>query len=234
MHTFTASQSIGEIVTALPKASDIFREYNIDFCCGGHRNLSEAVRAQALNEQEILEKLEEACMETRNLTEGPDFGKMPPEALIDYIVSTHHAFLKRILPELGELTARLLRVHGPRHRNLFEVYKLFHGLKVELEQHLVKEEEILFPMLKQYGSTPSERILNDIGKVMAETEGEHETAGTVLKELRKVTGEYTVPEDGCETYRLTFHKLEELEADLFQHIHLENNILFKEVSSVAL
>lgn len=151
---------------------------------------------------------------------------MSHSELIDYIVSTHHVFVKRILPELSELTTKILRVHGPSHSDLFKVHKLFHNLKTELEQHLIKEEEILFPMIKEYDEKSSAELLDRINTVMKETEDEHETAGGVLKELRKVTQEYNVPEDGCITYCKTFDKLQELEADLFQHIHLENNILF--------
>ena len=233
MNTFNTSQSIGEIISMMPKASEVFKEYNIDFCCGGHRPLSEAIKAQKLNDREVLQKLDEAYEETRRFANQVDFRKMSPGELIDYIVNTHHVFVKRVLPELSELTTKILRVHGPSHSDLFKVHKLFHNLKTELEQHLIKEEEILFPAIKEYAEKPSEELLNRINTVMKETEDEHETAGGVLKELRKVTQEYHVPEDGCSTYCKTFDKLQELEADLFQHIHLENNILFRQLGLEA-
>lgn len=227
MNTFNSSQSIGEIVSAMPKASEVFKSFNIDFCCGGHRPLVEAIKNQDLNEQEVLRKLDEAYEETKRLANHVDFRNMSSSELIDYIVSKHHVFVKSILPELSELTTKILRVHGPNHTDLFKVHKLFHNLKTELEQHLIKEEEILFPLIKEYDARPSDEPLNRINTVIKETEDEHETAGNVLKELRKITNEYSVPEDGCSTYGKTFDKLQELEADLFQHIHLENNILFK-------
>ena len=229
MNAFNISQSIGEIVSMMPKASEVFKEYNIDFCCGGHRPLSEAIKEQKLNSQEVLQKLDAAYEETRKFANQVDFRKMSPGELIDYIVNTHHVFVKRVLPELSELTTKILRVHGPNHSDLFKVHKLFHNLKTELEQHLIKEEEILFPMIKEYDEKPSNELFSRINTVMKETEDEHETAGGVLKELRKVTQEYNVPEDGCSTYCKTFEKLQELEADLFQHIHLENNILFRQL-----
>lgn len=229
MNTFNMSQSIGEIVSMMPKASEVFKEYNIDFCCGGHRPLSEAIKQQKLNGQVVLLKLDEEYEKTRNFTNQVDFRKMSHNKLIDYIINTHHVFVKRVLPELSELTTKILRVHGPNHSDLFKVHKLFHGLKTELEQHLIKEEEILFPMIKEYEKKPSKELLKRISTVMEETEDEHEMAGGVLKELRKITQEYNVPEDGCSTYCKTFDKLQELEADLFQHIHLENNILFKQL-----
>ena len=104
-------------------------------------------------------------------------------------------------------------------------------LKAELEQHLIKEEESLFPLIKEYGRDPSAALLARINKVNRELEDEHEGAGNILKELRKITDDYKVPEDGCPTYFATFDKIKELEADLFQHIHLENNILFKKTGS---
>ena len=98
---------------------------------------------------------------------------------------------------------------------------------MELDQHLIKEEEILFPMMKEYSANASKELFGKIVSVLKETEDEHETAGNVLKELRSITQDYTVPADGCNTYSMTYRGLQELEEDLFEHIHLENNILFK-------
>lgn len=227
MNLINSNQSIGEIVSMLPKAGDVFKEYHIDFCCGGNRPLIDAIREQNLDEQAVMKKLSEAYEETRKLTNNVDFRTMPSSQLIDYIVNTHHIYLKTVLPELSDLTSTILRVHGPNHSELFKVHKLFHTLKTELEQHLIKEEAILFPMIKEYESSQSYELLKKIGDALKETEDEHETAGNVIKELRKITNDYSIPEDACGTYSRTFDKLKELEADLFQHIHLENNILFK-------
>ena len=152
---------------------------------------------------------------------------MSSSDMIDYIISKHHAFLKRNMPEVSELATTILRVHGANHNELFSVHKLFHTLKAELDQHMIKEEELLFPLIKEYENKPSKELLGKISKVMKETEDEHETAGGVLKELRKVTDQYKIPDDVCGTFRKTYEMLQEVEADLFQHIHLENNILFR-------
>ncbi|GAE86743.1 iron-sulfur cluster repair di-iron protein [Acetivibrio straminisolvens] len=232
MNTFNRSQSIGEIVSIMPKASEVFKEFNIDFCCGGHRSLSEVIKAENIDEQQLLRRLEAAYEESKNISNQTNFMEMPSTKLIDYIVSTHHVLLRRILPELSELTTKILRVHGSNHPNLFRVHKLFHSLKTELEQHLIKEEEILFPVIKEFDSKPSNELLNRISAVMKETEDEHDAAGDILKELRKTTNDYSVPNDGCNTYCRAFDKLQELEADLFQHIHLENNILFRRFNTI--
>jgi regulator of cell morphogenesis and NO signaling len=226
MKTFKTSQSIGEIVSIMPKASDIFKKYGIDFCCGGHHSLAEAIKEQNLDEGKLLGELDAAYEQTMELSERSDYRTMPLADLIDHIVATHHSYLKRMLPELSDLTTTILKVHGKNHPDLFRVHKLFHNLKMELDQHLIKEEEILFPMIKEYEADPSETLLKKISYVVRETEDEHEGAGDILKELRSVTEDYILPVDGCVTYGKTLKGLQELEGDLFQHIHLENNILF--------
>lgn len=229
MSQFNIEQSIGEIVTLLPKASEIFKEYRIDFCCGGHRPLSQAITEQNLNIEEILSRLEEAYKELQKNPDDVDLKAISNTELIDSYIMPHHVFTKLILPEISELATKILKVHGSHHKELFQIHKLVRNLEMELEQHLIKEEEILFPMIKDYDKNPSGELLDNIKEQVVETEAEHDGAGDILKELRKITGDYVAPADGCGTYRRTFEKLQDLEADLFQHIHLENNILFRKL-----
>jgi iron-sulfur cluster repair protein YtfE (RIC family) len=133
----------------------------------------------------------------------------------------------RILPELSEYVAKILRAHGANHNELFNVHKLFHTAKADLEQHLIKEEEILFPLIKDYDKAPTKDRLETIRKTLGETEAEHDAVGKILKEIRRITRDYSIPEDACTTFVKTYQRLQELESDLFQHIHLENNILFR-------
>lgn len=225
--SINTNQSIGEIVAMLPEASEVFRRYNIDFCCGGNRPLSAAIEEQKLDRAEVLQKLEEARHDTRELIKRVDFREMKSGKLIEYIVATHHAYLQKSLPETGELTSKILRAHGANHRELFRVHKLFNSLRTELEQHLIKEEELLFPLINKYQAEPSDELALEIRAVLVETEEEHEGAGDILKELRKLTGDYNVPKDGCRTFEMAYSMLQVLEGDLFRHIHLENNILFR-------
>lgn len=227
MTQFNTSQRIGDIVAIFPKGSEVFKKFNIDFCCGGNRPLAEAIQEQGLDADDVIKKLEEAYSQSKELAGEVDFLKMESGKLVEYIVNTHHAYLNRVLPEIGRLAAKVLRAHGSNHQELFRVHKLFNSLRTELEEHLIKEEELLFPLLKQYKEAASETILLNINTVMSETEDEHEGAGEILKELRKITADYNVPADGCRTFELMYTLLQELEGDLFQHIHLENNILFK-------
>lgn len=228
MNRFNSFQPVGEIVSIMPQASEIFKKYKIDFCCGGNRPLSDVLSELNLNEDELLKEIHDKLNEISSEKEVfIDFRKLTSSELIDHIENTHHAYTKKVLPELGELTTKILRVHSMNHEVLFKVHKLFSSLKADLEQHLLKEEEMLFPLIKKYDKNPSKQLLEKIGEIIKETEDEHDSAGDVLKELRKITDDFEVPEDGCNTYLLTFKLLEELESDLFQHIHLENNILFK-------
>lgn len=227
---FSASQTVGEIAAMMPKATEVFKQYSIDFCCGGNRKLSEAIKEKNLNESEVLNKLGDAWSESRTIREnGRNFGDMSSDELISIIESMHHAYLKKVLPELGGLTLKIMNVHGRKHFALFSVHKLFSTLRTELEMHLVKEEEILFPQIREYCEKADSHGLDTISQIIADIEKEHEAAGDILKELRKITEDYKVPDDGCSTYAEAFRRMEELEADLFQHIHLENNILFKDL-----
>ncbi len=225
---FTGNDKIGEVVARFPGASNIFKEYNIDFCCGGNRSLSLAFKQQNLNEEEVLAKLNQAYERALKLQEGSrDWREASSAELIDYIVNTHHAYLQKELPLLSEFVTKILRVHGPTHGEvLSRLYKLFHSLKMELDQHLIKEEEVLFPLIRQYEQNPSEELRAKAAAELNDLESEHQSAGDILKEMRAITDGYTLPEGACRTYTLTFHKLAELESDLFEHIHLENNILF--------
>lgn len=231
IQTFNGSENIGDIVTVFPGASNVFKAYGIDFCCGGGRPLTDAITKQQLDASEVLERLNAAFVWSKERGQsGVDWQHAPYGEMIDHIVDTHHAFLQKELPVLGEFTTKILRVHGAGHPELAKVHKLFHELKMELEQHLIKEEELVFPLIKEFEASGAAETKERIRSTIDELESEHSAAGDILKELRRITQDYTLPEGACRTYTLTFQKLEELESDLFQHIHLENNILFPRVT----
>jgi regulator of cell morphogenesis and NO signaling len=228
MDNITSSEKIGDIVARFPKAGEIFTEYSIDFCCGGNRLLSEAIKEQGLDEKEILGRLGKSYQETLGLDQKDvDWRQASATKLIDHILNTHHVYMRRELPLLSDLSTTILRVHGASHGEvLSKVHRLFHNLKMEIDQHLIKEEEIVFPLIKDYAVNPNSSQLKKIVDLNSELMKEHDGVGDVLKELRRITDQFRVPEDGCPTYMKTYRKLEDLESNLFQHIHLENNILF--------
>ncbi|GKX68919.1 iron-sulfur cluster repair di-iron protein [Inconstantimicrobium mannanitabidum] len=225
---FSINDRIGDIVTVFPGASNLFLEYRIDFCCGGNRPLIEAIKEQNLDENIIINLLNEKYKEFQEKNEEfTDWAKESPSKLIDYVVGTHHAYLKEELPNISELVLKILDVHGKNHEELFKVHKLFNTLRTELESHLVKEEKFIFPIIKQYELNKINK--DEVVRLINELEDEHTGAGDIIKELREVTDHYIVPAGACRTYELTYKRLMELELDTFQHIHLENNILFKNI-----
>jgi len=232
-HTFTAADSIGNIVVNFPKAIETFKEYNIDFCCGGHRPLADALKELNLDERAVLDRINQEYESFKDSMDSDiDWRTASYTELIDYVVQKHHSFLQNELPVIGQLVAKILRVHGEHHVELAKVHKLFNALRTELESHLIKEEETLFPIIKQYEKNPSPELLDKALKTIQELEDEHTGAGDILKELRKITEQYMTPADGCPTYGLTYQKLYELESDLFQHIHMENNIMFPRLQAL--
>ncbi|UOF91650.1 iron-sulfur cluster repair di-iron protein [Fodinisporobacter ferrooxydans] len=230
---YQGTEKIGDIVAEFPGASNIFREYKIDFCCGGNRSLLAVIEKQKLNAEEVLEKLNQAYGDMKEQSKQADWRKEPSALLIDHIVNKHHGYLQREMPLLSEFTTKILRVHGAGHPELASLHRLFHQVKMELDQHLIREEQVLFPLIKEYEQNPSEDVKQRVVKELEELENEHEQAGDLVKEMRQVTAEYQLPPEACRTYTLTFQKLQEFESDLFEHIHLENNVLFPRFVTIS-
>lgn len=226
---FIKETLIADIVTQVPQASDILKGYRIDFCCGGNRSIGEAIEERQLNEQEILEKLNAVLAKSLEENILPQWEEATFTEIIDHIIHKHHSFLYQELPALGQFVTKVARVHGGTRHELLEVYRLFNDLKSELEQHTIKEEQTVFPLIKGFEANPNSENLAKLKEVIKELEDEHTGAGDLLKKLREVTADYLLPEGACMTYQLTYRRLDELESDLFQHIHLENNILFPRV-----
>lgn len=224
-NTFTEQSSTGDIVVKLPMASQVFKQYKIDFCCGGDRPIGEVIGEKQLKDENILGKLN-ALYASTNSSNETDWMTAQYQELIDYVLTKHHSYLNQVLPEISGFVTKVNRVHGKKHPELAEVFSLFHELKDELDHHLIQEEENIFPQVKEYEQEQSKAILSEAVATITELESEHERSGNLLKQLREVTADYQLPKDACKTYQLTYLKLEELESDIFHHIHLENNILF--------
>ena len=222
------STKVSDIVIKIPQSDKVLKSYKIDFCCGGNRPLQEAVEEKNLPADEVLAKIHEVYVQTVQNSESKntDWQTEKYSKLIDHVIDTHHRYLVDELPQLSMYVTKVFRVHGDTNKELEQVYKLFHDLKQELELHLVKEEKDVFPHIVNYENEQSKENLTKAVAAIHELEREHEAAGDLIKTLREVTNDFTPPLGACTTYRLTYQRLEDLEADLFQHIHLENNILF--------
>ncbi|WP_156520807.1 iron-sulfur cluster repair di-iron protein [Oceanobacillus sp. Castelsardo] len=224
---FTVEHTPANIVKVFPKASDLFKEYKIDFCCGGNRPLEESFTEKNLDSELILDKLnttyEEWSKEDHDLI---DWDAKSLSELVDHITHKHHAYLMEELPALGQFVTKVYSRHGASHPELKELYRLYNEFKLEMEEHTIKENNEVFPLIKEYDVNPSEELLEKIRVANGGLEDEHNAVGDLLKEMRTITGDFLPPANACGSYQITYARLAELEEDTFQHIHLENNILF--------
>lgn len=218
MESVTARSTVGRIAAELPLATRVFARHRIDFCCGGGRPLADVCRESGIDVDSLLDEIR------RELDGRCDTGERWSEAaladLIDHILSTYHASLREELPRLREMAVKVVRVHGDKDPERFaELLAVYEGLEAELDEHMMKEEQILFPMIREgHGDMASGPV-----SVM---EMEHASAAAALRRLRELTNDYDVPAEACNTWRALWHGLAALEEDLHRHIHLENNILF--------
>ena len=228
--TLSATETVGAIAAEIPGATREFEKLGIDYCCGGSRTLSDACAAVNIPLDAALSRLQEAM--TSPKPQAQDWHNAPLADLIDHIKSAHHVFVREECPRIQALAAKVVGVHGERHPELKQVQQVFTALAQELHVHLMKEEQILFPYIVRLEESSIARepappscfgtITNPVRMMMSE----HDGAGEALRALRTVTKDYTVPEDACISYRTLYEALQGFEADLHQHIHLENNILF--------
>lgn len=221
-------KTVADYVTENIKAAHVFKKHGIDFCCGGGISIEKACKKnnvdQAVLEKELLEI--DKVVDTMQ-----DFDNWGLDFLMVYIENIHHTYVRESLPLISQYANKVAKVHGHHYEEVVKVNKLFHDVANELISHMQKEEQILFPFIKQlidakkgtneYKKPPFGTVNNPI-KMM---EHEHEQAGDTLKEIASLTNNYTPPEGACNTFKALYSKLEEFEQDLHQHIHLENNIL---------
>lgn len=223
---FTEDTKTGDIIIKFPAASKLFKEYKIDFCCGGNRPIGEVIKSLQLEDKDLIKVLN-IMYEQMQTTEEVDWVTMPLTDLVNHIIHHYHAKTRDLLEELATFVSKVYRVHGERDAHLKEVYTQFFLLKDELEQHLLGEEQRIFPKVMEYDLNNSLETLEEARAEINILEEEHEGAGDILKKIRQATNDYELPMDACNTYRLTYLKLEELESLTFDHIHLENNVLFR-------
>lgn len=223
-------KTLSEIVTNDFRAAAVFEKYGLDFCCHGNKPLIDATSEKQIQTEALLADLTKAFQ--ANDTSMIDFNNMELDKLVDYIIETHHSFVKEKLPFITGLGNKVVQAHGEHHPEVKEIAELFRGVKAEFEGHLVKEEMILFPQIKklaevkrgsaQYQRPPFGTIANPI-RVM---EAEHENAGAAFDSIKQLAQNYNPPADACNTFKVYYAELENFENDLHKHVHLENNILF--------
>ncbi len=218
-------ETMGELAVKDLRKAEIFKKYGLDFCCGGKKTVKEACAEKGLDVTQVEQELQKT--DKAPVTRGVPYDDWNLDFLADYIVNTHHSYVKKNLPDISTFAKKIMEVHGERHPELIEVNELVQAVAKDLTEHMVDEETILFPYVKELVKADKNTVLSKekIGTI-AEMEAEHDAVGRMMERLREVTRNYTLPANACASYTLIFKLLQEFEDDLHLHIHLENNILF--------
>jgi regulator of cell morphogenesis and NO signaling len=229
MEAKNESQTVGEIVAENYRNAVVFKKYNIDFCCGGGRSLEKSCESKGIDISEIKEELKK--VDQLGVDEGQDFESLSLNHLIDHIIEKHHNYVKNSIPVVNEYAQKVKNVHGENKAYVIDIADHFQALSDELTSHMFKEENILFPFIREMEMAnekgesiqpPFGTVQNPISMMMQE----HENAGDELKEINQLTESFTPTADACATHRVLYGLLKDFENDLMMHIHLENNILF--------
>ena len=229
-----STATMADAALHFPQSMELFKQYNLDYCCHGKMPFVEACQLANLDPEKVWGEVQQLPVRGRgNLLH---FENWNSSVLVDFIVQHHHEYVRNAIPQISELLDKICEVHGDTNPELLTVRKAFNDLAEELIGHLPKEEQILFPAIKRIEGQPIASVESEISpsalsmpiQVM---ENEHERAGQLIKSIRALTHHYTIPSYACPSYQLAFTMLHEFDDDLMQHIHLENNILFPRYKS---
>lgn len=230
-----SKKKISEVVSSNIKTAHVFKKYGVDFCCGGGVSIEKACEKNNVDLSALLVELDSI---DQKVMPSQNYANWDLDFLIDYIVNTHHIYVKEALGLIDAYASKVAKVHGEGYPPVIKIYQLFQIVAEELAAHMHKEEAILFPHIKKlvainkvdadYEEPGFRTVLNPIRMM----EHEHETAGNILKQIAQLSNKFTPPDWACNTFKALYAKLDEFEQDLHLHVHLENNILFPK--SIAL
>ena len=232
--TSFADKTVAELVAEDYRKAGVFKKHGIDFCCGGGRSVRAVCEKKGLDYETLAAEL-------RQVEQAPpahDDAAWTLDGLVRHIVETHHRYVRENIPLIREFTAKVARVHGHANPEVVRIAELFDAVAAELEVHMMKEEQVLFPYIERlaaaqrHGERPARPFFGTVQNPVRMMVAEHEEAGDLMKEIRRLSDDFTPPAHACNTYRVAYFKLEEFEADLHRHIHLENNILFPRAETV--
>ncbi len=229
-------ETLGQIAAKDLRKAQVFKKYGLDFCCGGKKTVKEACAEKGLDVTKVEKELQQA--DRMPASRPLPYGDWSLDFLADYIVNTHHSYVRKNLPDIKVYAEKVRRVHGGRHPELLEIHQLVEEVYAELMAHMIKEEKVLFPYIKELVSVTNQTepshaasfgtVQNPINMM----EMEHEMVGKNMEKIRTLSNNYQLPEDACASYSLLYRMLDEFEEDLHLHIHLENNILFPKALEV--
>jgi regulator of cell morphogenesis and NO signaling len=240
LHNNRISESsfVSDIVKQDYRTADVFRKYDIEYCCGAKWSLDVVCMMKGIDVNTVKKDLEKA---TRNIhvSNNLRFDEWPIVFLADYIVNVHHSYMKSTMPEIKIMLKNFIEEHAKKYPELVGVEVAFNQLYKEVFPHMKQEEEVLFPYIKQiynafttkesYASLLVRTLRKPVEDVMSK---DHESAIKHLHKFRTLTNDYTPPANACVSHKVCFAKLRELDNDLSQHIHLENNILFPKAIAI--
>ncbi len=223
-------ETLGQIAAKDLRKAEVFKKYGLDFCCGGKKTVKEACAEKGLDVTKIEQELQQA--DKMPSSRPIPYGDWNLDFLVDYIVNTHHNYVRKTLPDITAYAEKVMKVHGSQHPELVHINQLAGEVNAELTGHLAKEEKILFPYIKALVAAKDHiqplqaAHFGSVQSPISMMEMEHELVGKNLDEIRQLSHNYLLPEDACASYSLLYRMLSEFEEDLHLHIHLENNILF--------
>lgn len=222
MNTQTLSEKpVGEIVAEDYRTAQVLRSYGLDFCCGGGRTLEKACTSKKIELKQVVAEIE--ALNMADNTED-NYNEWSLDFLTDYIVNNHHSYVRKMLPEISFYAEKVARVHGERDPELYDILQNVQLLRSEMLGHLQKEEQDLFPQIKEL---VSQKKTGSVKSAIVEAlEEEHDKAGELMANIEKLTNGFNPPQNACASYRVLFQNLEGFQQDLHKHVHLENNILF--------
>ena len=229
MHPDTR-KTVRQIAIENPASVRVFESLGIDYCCGGRRPLEEACQLANVPLERAVALLAECG---REVTPGDeDWNAAGVGALVEHIVTAHHAFIRSETPRLTALANKVVQAHGERHPELLAIRDHFRALTEELAAHMNKEENILFPFVTamataaQEGRPAPAACFDSVEAPISRMLADHDDAGALLAKIRELSGNFVAPSNACPSYKGLYHGLEEFERNLHRHVHLENNILF--------
>lgn len=219
-----AAMTLGDLVIQDSRRSRILDELDLDYCCNGHRTLADAVSSAGLDLAQVLDAL---TLPDASPADAPAVAR-DNSALAHEIVDTHHAFMWAEMPRLRDLVVKVNSVHGDGHPELAEVERTYLDAIAALDPHMTSEERVIFPAISRMEKTRA-ATPGSLAEPIELLREEHEVVGQMFHRIRALTGNYAAPEDACTSYRMMLDGLKNMELDLHEHIHLENNVLFPRV-----
>ncbi len=233
MKTINVDTTVGEIVRAVPARSRIFENLGIDYCCGGKKPLAEVCRSKGLDPATVVAML--AALDGVTQPSGPNPDALSLTALCDDIETAHHDYLREELPRLDFMTRKVAAVHGDHEPRLHEIRRVFENFSTEIATHTQEEEQTVFPAIRKLESSNSQEaeVVSVLRATFTRLQSEHDSAGAALEQFAALTDRYTPPDWACNTFRALYDGLRELERNMHQHVHKENNILFVRALAAA-